>query len=76
MVGTSSIPNIATTNARAAEEHRPARRRPGRRDRVELLAPALALLAVAGDDEERVVDAERQAHAGEHVHDEHRELEP
>ena len=34
-----------------------------------------ALLAIARDDEERVVDTEREAHAGEHVHDEHRELE-
>ena len=34
-----------------------------------------AFLAVAGDDEERVVDPEREAHPGEHVHEEDRELE-
>ena len=41
-----------------------------------MLAAALgALLAVAGDDEQRVVDPEREAHPREHVHEEDRELE-
>ena len=34
-----------------------------------------SLLAVAGDDEERVVDSEREPHARQHVDDEDRELE-
>ena len=38
-------------------------------------AASASLLAVARDHEERVVDAECQAHAGEHVHDEDREVE-
>jgi len=59
----------------AAEDHGAARRRARGRDRVELLPPAPALLAVARDDEERVVDAEREAHAREHVDDEEGELE-
>ena len=59
---------------RAAEEDRAARRSPGRLDRIELLHPACPLLAEAGDDEERVVDPEREAHAREHVDDEERDL--
>ena len=59
----------------AAEEHGPARRRAGEADRVRLLEPSRPFLAEARDDEERVVDPERQSHPGEHVHDEHREAE-
>ena len=36
--------------------------------------PALSLLAKTGDDEERVVDPDREAHHHEHVHDEEGEL--
>ncbi len=36
---------------------------------------SVPLLAVPGDDEERVVDPERETHAREHVHDEDRQLE-
>ena len=39
-LGTSNIPSSATTNDRAAEEHRSARGRARARDRVVLLAPA------------------------------------
>ena len=73
--GTSSIPNIATTKAVPLKTTARLAVAPEARDRVELLAAAAALLAVAGDDEERVVDPEREAHPGEHVHDEDRELE-
>ena len=59
----------------AAEEHRPARCRAGEADRVRLLEPSRPFLAEARDDEERVVDPERESHPGEHVHDEHREAE-
>src|SRR5918996_1925469 len=60
---------------RAAEEHGAAGRQARGRDRVELLPPSRALLAVTRDDEERVVDPEGQAHPREHVDHEHRELE-
>ena len=59
----------------AAEEHGPAGRRAGEADRVGLLQPVRPFLAEARDDEERVVDPERQPHPGEHVHDEDREVE-
>ena len=38
------------------------------------MAPT-ALLAEPGEHEQRVVDPERETHAGEHVHDEHRQPE-
>ena len=60
---------------RAAEQHRAARGRARPRDRVLLLEPVRALLAVAGDDEERVVDPERETHPREHVDGEGRERE-
>ena len=59
----------------ATEEDCAARGRPGGRDRVERLAAVIAFLAIARDHEQCVVDPEREAHAGEHVHDEDRELE-
>ncbi len=59
----------------AAEEHRTARRGPRRLDRVELLAPLGALLAEAAEDEERVVDTQRESHPEDHVRDEDREIE-
>ena len=40
-----------------------------------LREPLRPLLAIARDDEQRVVDPERETHAREHVHDEDRELE-
>ncbi len=40
-----------------------------------LFAPVSPLLAVARDDEQRVVDPQRESHRDEHVHDEHRELD-
>jgi hypothetical protein len=47
----------------AAEQDRAARRRSGHGDRVELLEPSRALLAEARDDEQGIVDPEREAHA-------------
>ena len=43
--------------------------------RVQSLVPVTALLSVAREDEQRVVDPEREPHPGEHVHDEDGELE-
>ena len=60
----------------AAEEHGAACGRARAGDRVVLLRSRGPLLAEARDDEERVVDPERETHAGEHVHDEDRKLEP
>src|SRR5580704_13355231 len=60
---------------RAAEEYGPAGGRGGHRDGGVLIEPAGAFLPETGDDEERVVDAERQAHAGHHVDDEDRQAE-
>ena len=57
------------------EENGPARRRSGRHDRIDLLEPAHALFPVAGKDEERVVDPEREAHRRDHVHDEEGDIE-
>ena len=59
----------------AAEEHRTAGGCAGDGDRVELRPSAIALLPIAADDEQRVVDTECEAHAREHVHDEDREVE-
>ena len=59
----------------AAEEDGPARGGAGGLDRRELAPPLASLLSVTGNDEERVVDPQRETHAGEHVDDEHRELE-
>jgi len=44
-------------------------------DRVELGAPATSFLTVARDDEQGVVDAEREPHPRDHVHDEDRKPE-
>ena len=60
---------------RAAEDDGAVRGAAGRGDRVGLLESLRPFLAVARDDEERVVDPEREAHPREHVHDEDRELE-
>ena len=59
----------------AAEEHRATGGGAGSRDRIFLRQPEPPLLAIAGDDEEGVVDPERQAHPREHVDDEHGERE-
>ena len=59
----------------AAEEHSPARGRPGGHDRVGLLQPAPALFPEPREDEERVVDPEREPHRRDHVHHEERDLE-
>ena len=67
-------PEHRDDEGRAAEEHRAACRRTGPADRIELLPAGVALLAVARDHEQRVVDPERETHPREHVHDEDREL--
>ena len=73
--GTSSIPNIATTNT--VPQKRTARLAVAPEAAIApcSLLPLAALLAVARDDEQRVVDPEREAHPREHVHEEDRELE-
>jgi hypothetical protein len=58
-----------------AEEHGPAGGRGGHRDGCVLIEPPAAFLPETGDNEQRVVDAERQAHAGHHVDDEDRQAE-
>jgi hypothetical protein len=59
----------------AGEEDRAAGRAARALDGVHLLVAALALLAVARDDEERVIDAHCQADHGDHVGDEERQLQ-
>jgi hypothetical protein len=58
----------------AAEEDGTARGRARRRDRIGRIATLRPLLPEARDDEERVVDAEGEAHPREHVHHEEGEL--
>ena len=62
-VGHEEHPEHREHEGDPAEEDGPARRRSGRDDRVDLLQPARALLPVAREDEERVVDPEGEAHA-------------
>ena len=73
--GTSSIPNIATTNTVPLNSTARLAVAPDASIAPSSSRPLAPLLAVARDDEERVVDPEREAHAREHVHDEDRELE-
>ena len=73
--GTSTIPNIASTNARPLKTTARLAVRRDDVDRGEMLATLRALLAEARDHEQRVVDPEREPHAREHVHGEDRELE-
>src|SRR5258708_3349763 len=58
-----------------AEEHGAASGGPGDPDRRLLAAAVAAFLPEARDHEQRVVDAERQAHSGHHADDEDREAE-
>ena len=73
--GTSTMPTIASTNAEPL--NRTARQAvdPTVADRVELLVAEAPLLAEPRDDEQRVVDPEREAHPRDHVDDEDREVE-
>ena len=73
--GTSSRPVIASTNAAPLKSTARLAVAPGRLDRVELLAALRALLAEAAEDEERVVDPQREAHPEDHVRDEDGEVE-
>ena len=73
-VGTRSIPSRATTNVLPLKSTARLAVAPAVGSSV-LREPARPLLAVAGDDEQRVVDPERQPHPGEHVHGEDREVE-
>ena len=59
----------------AAEQHRAARRVARFRDRFRRGQAAAHLLPEAGNDEERVVDAHRQADHGDHQRDEEAEFE-
>ena len=73
--GTSSMPNRARTTVMPLKKTARLAVCAGRGDGVDLVEAAVPLLAVAGDDEERVVDADREAHHRDHVGDEERELE-
>ncbi len=71
--GTTNIPIRAITTVRPLKSTAGSRsRRRGRSRRVG--RDPSPLLAEAGDDEEGVVHADREAHHHEHVHDEEREL--
>src|SRR6201987_1734835 len=72
-VGTMNMPSSAITNVEPL--NRTARLGGGARmrDRVLLGQSQHPLFAVARHDEQRVVDPQREAHPGEHVHDEDRE---
>ena len=61
--------------AAAEEDGAAGRGARGRDGRVTCSRLVPALLAVTRDDEQRVVDPEREPHRDEHVHDEHRELD-
>ena len=73
--GTSSIPNMATTKTLPLKSTARLAVAPDASIAASSSLPCAALLPVAGDDEERVVDPEREAHAREHVDHEDRELE-
>ena len=75
-LGTSSIPNMAITNTVPLKTTARLAVSPETLDRGVLLAPLGPLLAVAGDDEQGVVDPEREPHPREHVDDEDGKLEP
>ena len=75
LVGTSSSPSSATTKVLPLKSTARLAVAPASAIASSCVAPPAALLAVAGDDEERVVDPEREPHAEEHVHDEDGEAE-
>ena len=62
-VGTSSIPNSATTNVVPLKSTARLAVAPASRIASSFAVPARPLLAVARDHEQRVVDPEREAHA-------------
>ena len=66
---------IASANAVPLEEHRAGGRAGDGEDRFARRLPAVAFLAQARHDEQRVVDAQGKAHRDDHVHDEQVELE-
>ena len=74
-VGTMNMPSSAITNVEPLKSTARLAVAPDARDRVLLGEPVPALLSVPGDDEQRVVDPEREPHPREHVHDEDRERE-
>ena len=73
--GTSSIAIIASTNAVPLNTTARVAVFATVEDRLARVGAAVALLAQPRDDEQRVVDAQRQAHRHDHVHDEQVELE-
>ena len=74
VVGTRNMPSSATTNVLPLNSTARLAVAPASRSRPPSTGRA-PLLAVAGDDEQRVVDPEREAHADQHVHDEDGEVE-
>jgi hypothetical protein len=74
-VGHEEHPEHRDDEGGAAEDDRAVRGPTGDGDRVGLLTAVRPLLPIARDDEQRVVDPERETHSREHVHDEDRELE-
>ena len=73
--GTISMPTRASTTVTPLKRTARLAVEPAGADRVVHLATRGPLLAVAGEDEERVVDPDGEAHHRQHVHDEERELE-
>ena len=67
----SSMPEQRDDDGRAGEHDRPARGVHGDADRLADVVAGVELLAVAGDDEQRVVDADAEA---DHQADERREV--
>ena len=60
---------------RPEKKHRSARRGAGASDRFQLVETACPFLPIAGDDEQRIVDADRETDHRDDVGDEEREIE-
>ena len=67
VLGTSRRPTMASVNAMPLKRTARLALEANGGYRVELLASVEPLLAVAGEDEQRVVDPEREPHPSEHV---------
>ena len=75
MSGTSTIPTIASTNAEPLNSTARLAVAPTVAIASSFSRPWRRSSRIAGDDEERVVDPEREAHPRDHVHHEDREVE-
>ena len=73
--GTSSIPHIASTKAMPLKSTARLAVAPEATIASIFSSPRAALFPEAREDEERVVDPEREPHRRDHVHDEERDLE-